>query len=276
MKRILLMAGLMTMLGSVGVFAEESDIVNNKINQYVCNNTAGNVQVGVWSWNNNNGWKEIFNSIGNGTYVTETSTQATTNVVIEPTTQATTSVILEPTTQATTNVVVEPTTQATTNIVVEPTTQVTTNIVVEPTTETTTNKVVETTTEATTNSSYANQVLDLVNKERAKNGLSALSLSAEAGRVAQLKADDMAANGYFSHTSPTYGSPFDMLKQFGVSYKTAGENIAKGQTSPQAVMNAWMNSEGHKANILKNGYTKLGVGYTVKNGTTYWVQMFIG
>jgi uncharacterized YkwD family protein len=94
--------------------------------------------------------------------------------------------------------------------------------------------------------------------------------------VAQAKAEDMAQNNYFSHTSPTYGTPFEMLKAFGVSYSTAGENIAKGQKSADAVMTAWMNSDGHRKNILGTGYTKLGVGYVNKNGTTYWVQMFIG
>ncbi len=87
----------------------------------------------------------------------------------------------------------------------------------------------------------------------------------------------MAKNRYFSHNSPTYGSAFDMMKDYGISYMTAGENIAKGQKSAEAVMNAWMNSQGHRANILRDRYTELGVGYAVdENGTTYWVQMFIG
>ena len=86
----------------------------------------------------------------------------------------------------------------------------------------------------------------------------------------------MKDKGYFSHTSPTYGSPFDMMKNFGISYSYAGENIAKGQRSPQQVMNGWMNSSGHRANILSANFTEIGVGYTVdQNGTTYWTQMFI-
>ena len=84
----------------------------------------------------------------------------------------------------------------------------------------------------------------------------------------------MHDNQYFSHTSPTYGSPFDMMKQFGISYRTAGENIAMGQQSPQAVVDAWMNSEGHRANILNSSYTQIGMGY-VADGN-YWSQMFIG
>ena len=87
----------------------------------------------------------------------------------------------------------------------------------------------------------------------------------------------MAKNRYFSHNSPTYGSAFDMMNNYGISYRAAGENIAKGQKSAQSVMNGWMNSSGHRANILKSNYTQLGVGYALdSNGNTYWVQMFIG
>lgn len=125
--------------------------------------------------------------------------------------------------------------------------------------------------------SKAEQVLNLVNKERAKAGVSLLKEDGQLNRLAQLKAEDMAKKGYFSHTSPTYGSAFDMMKAAGVSYRTAGENIAKGQKSPETVMNGWMNSSGHRANILENDYTRLGVGYAVaENGTTYWVQIFAG
>ena len=84
----------------------------------------------------------------------------------------------------------------------------------------------------------------------------------------------MADKNYFDHTSPTYGSPFDMMKKFGIKYNTAGENIAKGQTTAQSVMNSWMNSPGHRANILSSNFGKIGVGYVNKNGTTYWTQMF--
>lgn len=83
----------------------------------------------------------------------------------------------------------------------------------------------------------------------------------------------MKDNNYFSHTSPVYGSPFQMIKNFGISYKSAGENIAKGQSTPQAVVNAWMNSSGHRANILNSSYNKIGVGYVASG--KYWTQMFI-
>lgn len=123
-------------------------------------------------------------------------------------------------------------------------------------------------------SSYEKEVVRLVNEIRAKNGLNPLTEDWELSRIARYKSRDMKDNNYFSHTSPTYGSPFNMMKSFGISYKTAAENIAKGQATPQAVVNAWMNSAGHRANILNSSYTKIGVGY-VKSGN-YWTQMFIG
>jgi uncharacterized YkwD family protein len=123
---------------------------------------------------------------------------------------------------------------------------------------------------------YEQQVVDLVNKERAAAGLSALKVNMTLAKVAETKAADLRDKNYFSHTSPTYGSPFDMMKQFGISYTAAGENIAKGQKTPAEVMNGWMNSPGHKANILNSKYTEIGVGYvTDGSGTGYWVQEFI-
>ncbi|WP_028594396.1 CAP domain-containing protein [Paenibacillus assamensis] len=124
-------------------------------------------------------------------------------------------------------------------------------------------------TQASTN---VQQVIELVNKERAKAGLPVLKYDEKLSQVAHLKAKDMIDNNYFDHNSPTYGSPFDMMRSQGVSYNTAGENIAKGQRSAEEVMKDWMNSPGHRQNILKDGYTKIGVGYY--NGA--WVQMFIG
>jgi len=120
-------------------------------------------------------------------------------------------------------------------------------------------------------SSTAQQILDLVNAERAKAGVAPLKLNTKLNQVAQEKARDMYENNYFSHNSPTYGSPFDMMKQFGVNYTYAGENIAKGFTSSDRVMQGWMNSPGHKANILNPNFTELGVGLK----GTVWVQMFI-
>lgn len=120
------------------------------------------------------------------------------------------------------------------------------------------------------------EVFDLINKQRTNNGLKALTIDSEVQRVARIKAQDMVDNNYFSHTSPTYGSPFDMLKSFKVSYRTAGENIA-GNSSNSSAVNAWMNSSGHKANILNSGfnYTGIGVVSSPKYGKMY-VQIFIG
>lgn len=129
----------------------------------------------------------------------------------------------------------------------------------------------------TTDSSVLNfesEVVRLVNVERAKAGLKPLSHDWELSRVARIKSQDMKDNKYFAHNSPTYGSPFQMMKSFGISYRSAGENIARGQATPQAVVNAWMNSSGHRANILNSSFTHIGVGY-VADGK-YWTQMFIG
>ncbi|MBE6029991.1 MAG: sporulation protein [Clostridiales bacterium] len=124
-------------------------------------------------------------------------------------------------------------------------------------------------------SAYARQVAELTNDERSEAGLKDLRLSSELSEVAQRKAEDMRDNGYFSHTSPTYGTPFEMMTEFGISYKTAGENIAKGQRTPESVVDAWMNSKGHRDNILNTSYQKIGIGYcTDASGNTYWVQMF--
>ncbi|RXZ80355.1 hypothetical protein EBB07_19310 [Paenibacillaceae bacterium] len=121
-------------------------------------------------------------------------------------------------------------------------------------------------------SQFEQEVLNLVNQERTKAGLNALTMNTQLSKVAMAKAEDMHNNNYFDHQSPTYGSPFDMMKSFGISYSSAGENIAKGQRSPAEVMNQWMNSPGHRANILKNSFTEIGIAYY--NGT--WVQQFIG
>jgi uncharacterized YkwD family protein len=123
-------------------------------------------------------------------------------------------------------------------------------------------------------SAFEQQVVNLTNTERSKNGLPALKVDPTLSKMAHEKARDMSANNYFNHTSPTYGSPFDMMKQFGITYHYAGENIAMGQQTPQEVVNAWMNSAGHRANILNSNYTYIGVGYVAQGN--YWVQEFIG
>lgn len=131
-------------------------------------------------------------------------------------------------------------------------------------------------TQTSSMNSDEKEVFDLINKQRTNNGLPALKNDSEVQRIARIKAQDMVDNNYFSHNSPTYGSPFDMLKSFKVSYKTAGENIAANSSNSSAVT-AWMNSSGHKANILNSSfnYTGIGVVSSPRYGKMY-VQMFIG
>ncbi|NWK70831.1 serine protease [Bacillus paramycoides] len=127
--------------------------------------------------------------------------------------------------------------------------------------------------EAKSLSEFEQRVVELTNAERTKQGLPALQIDTELSKVARIKSEDMQKNNYFDHNSPTYGSPFDMMKKFGISYKSAGENIAQGQRTPEEVVQAWMNSAGHRANILNSGFTHIGVGY-VESGN-YWTQQFI-
>ncbi|MCB2293129.1 CAP domain-containing protein [Clostridium algoriphilum] len=135
-----------------------------------------------------------------------------------------------------------------------------------------------TTAPATTaNNKLEKEVVTLVNKERAKQGLASLKDNSQLASVARTKSQDMVDKNYFDHTSPTYGSPFDMMKHFGITYTAAGENIAMGQQTASSVMSSWMNSPGHKANILSKDFTEIGVGIAKdKSGAIYWTQEFIG
>ncbi|NOU73681.1 LysM peptidoglycan-binding domain-containing protein [Paenibacillus sp. LMG 31458] len=126
-------------------------------------------------------------------------------------------------------------------------------------------------TTAPSQTTFASQVVNLVNQERSKAGLRPLTSNSALTAMALDKAKDMYNNGYFDHTSPTYGSPFDMMSTYGIRYSYAGENIAKGQQTPEAVMKAWMNSTGHRQNILSPNFTQIGVAFY--NGE--WVQEFI-
>lgn len=123
----------------------------------------------------------------------------------------------------------------------------------------------------TTMSQAEKQAAELVNKLRAQNGLPALTIDSNLSAKARIKSNDMKTNNYFSHNSPTYGSPFQMMQSLGISYRSAGENIAKGFTSAERVVNAWMASPSHRANILSPNYTTIGVGYV----DGYWTQWFI-
>lgn len=119
------------------------------------------------------------------------------------------------------------------------------------------------------------KMVDLVNKERVAKGLKSLKIDNQLTKLARLKSKDMIAKDYFAHTSPTYGSPFDMMKKYGVKYTYAGENLAGNQTVDKAHV-ALMNSDGHRKNILSPNYTHIGIGI-VKGGKygTMYTQMFI-
>ncbi|MBE6069144.1 MAG: serine protease [Clostridium lundense] len=119
---------------------------------------------------------------------------------------------------------------------------------------------------------FEKEVVRLTNIERSKQGLKPLTLNVELSKVARIKSKDMVDKKYFDHNSPTYGSPFDMMKSFGISYRAAGENIAYGQRTPEEVVKGWMNSPGHRANILNGNFTEIGAGFY----NNYWTQMFIG
>lgn len=154
-------------------------------------------------------------------------------------------------------------------------------IVVDLDTDTETDAKTDTETDTDTDANananatvYENEVIRLVNEIRTQYGLNELKTNLELSRIARLKSQDMVDNNYFSHISPTYGNPFTMIENFGISYRSAAENIANGYATPQAVVNGWMNSSGHRGNILNSSYTQIGVGY-VANGN-YWTQIFIG
>ena len=119
------------------------------------------------------------------------------------------------------------------------------------------------------------ELASLVNHARAQQGLMPLRLDERLSDIARLKSQDMINRQYFSHDSPVYGSPFDMLARFGLNYRRAGENIAMGQQTAQRVINAWLKSQGHRENILDPVYNTIGVGHAKDNlGSSYWTQLF--
>lgn len=121
---------------------------------------------------------------------------------------------------------------------------------------------------------FANEVVRLVNEERAKAGLPALTVDRGAASAAQVRAKEIERS--FSHTRPDGSSFNSALTEAGVNFSGAGENIAYGQNSPEKVMEGWMNSSGHRANILNSSYTSIGVGhYQNTSGVNYWTQLFI-
>jgi uncharacterized protein YkwD len=162
-------------------------------------------------------------------------------------------------------------TTVTTETATESTTVTTTTV----TTATTTEAVTETTTGTTTEATYSDYVLAVVNAtnaEREKNNLPKLVINDALCSAAQAHAEDMNANDYFDHTSLNGDTAFDRMRKYTTKFSYLGENIAYGLTDGEAAVNSWMNSDGHRANILNEHYTEIGVGY--KDG--YWVQDFGG
>lgn len=121
---------------------------------------------------------------------------------------------------------------------------------------------------------FEKEVHRLTNIEREKQQLKPLMIDLSLSQIARYKSRDMVINRYFSHESPTYGSPFDMMRGFKITYRSAAENIAVGYGTPESVVRGWMNSPGHRANILTEGLTHIGIGYDQRGN--YWTQMFIG
>ncbi|MNI45505.1 hypothetical protein D3C73_999320 [compost metagenome] len=137
--------------------------------------------------------------------------------------------------------------------------------------------VYDTTESAAALSDYEREVFVLTNEQRIAEGLKPLVLNVALSAVARQKSQDMVDNQYFDHQSAKWGSPFDMMKDAGIRFSAAAENIAKGQLTPEQVVRSWMNSAGHRANILNAKYTELGVGFV--QGEAYnnklWTQQFI-
>lgn len=127
---------------------------------------------------------------------------------------------------------------------------------------------------------FQEQVVALVNKERQRANIAPLMINLKLSKVANLKAVDMRDNNYFSHYSPQYGTPFDMLKSFDGSYQYAAENIAAGYITPQEVFEGWKNSPSHYASMLNANYKYTGIGYILglesNRYRAYWVQLFKG
>ncbi len=128
--------------------------------------------------------------------------------------------------------------------------------------------------EASSAPSVADEVIALVNTERAKEGCGAVSGNGLLAKAASDHSADMVARDYFSHTSPDGTDPGARITAAGYRWSTYGENIAKGQQTAESVMDAWMNSEGHRANILNCAFKELGVGRVDSSGGPVWTQNF--
>jgi uncharacterized protein YkwD len=156
-----------------------------------------------------------------------------------------------------------------------------TAVIIPPTTSPSTTPIhtstAPTTCSPTSSSAFASEIIQLINQQRAAQGIPLLNSQTQLTGAAQAHSSDMACNQFFSHTSPTGGTLFDRLAAAGYSYSWAGENIAAGYTTPAAVVEGWMDSEGHRANILNENFTQIGVGYASWDGSdygSYWTAVF--
>lgn len=192
----------------------------------------------------------------------------------EPTAEPTEKPTAVPAEKPTAEPTEKPTAVPTAKPTAEPTAVPTAKPTAAPTAEPTAKPTAAPVQTPSTASEFASEVVRLVNEERAKAGLSALTTDATLTAAANKRAVETA--DVFSHTRPNGESCFTVLSEYGIKYKTAGENIAYGQKTPEAVVNAWMNSAGHRKNILSSSFTKIGVGIYKSGNTYYWTQMFIG
>lgn len=262
------------------------------IQEIVSNNCNGNSNCNV---NDIDGLRQKINELINKTkengtcgkvttvVTTKVTTKTTAKTTAKTTTKATTKTTAKITTKTTTKTTAKTTAKTTTKITTKATTKTTVKTTAKPATQTTTKtttKAPVTTTKPSANTSeteYVNEVLRLVNVERAKEGLSALTLNKTACEAANVRSKEIVNT--FSHTRPNGSSCFTALNEAGVKYKTAGENIASGYNTPADVVKGWMNSQGHRENIMNGKFTEIGIGYYYNASTTYrsyWTQLFIG
>lgn len=123
---------------------------------------------------------------------------------------------------------------------------------------------------------YQNKILKYVNQERKVKKLAPLVMNKKLNKIAVKKAADMAKEEKLSHDSKNFGLTFNLIKNENIKYKSAGENIARWHDTPEFVMERWMQSKGHRDNILNKNYNEIGIGKAMdKNGKNYWVQIFI-
>lgn len=200
--------------------------------------------------------------------------KATAKPTAEPTVEPTEKPIVEPTAEPT----VEPTEKPTVNPTAKPTAAPTVKPTAKPTVKPTAKPTAKPTVKpsVSTASEMEKEVLEIVNQERTSRGLKPLTWAEDLANVARAHSRDMINRNFFSHTNPDGQSPFDRIKANGISYRAAAENIAYGQKNAQAVMNSWMNSSGHRANILNANLKEIGIGAVKnQNGTIYWTQVFV-